>query len=162
MFKKEEPDLSPNPDSIRTMIAEGTNFKGVLSFDGSVRIDGRMEGEIVSNGTLFVGHKSVIQADIKVDSITIGGKICGNIIAATRLVMLSTAEVNGKIQTPILKIEEGAKFQGTCKMRQDTQETKSIPYNDSKTEIVEKAEVQVNNTPIKEVQVNNTPIKKVA
>jgi cytoskeletal protein CcmA (bactofilin family) len=151
MFKKEELNPPSNPMNVHTMIGEGTHFKGVLSFDGSVRIDGILEGEIDSKGTLIVGDKSVIQADIKVDSITIGGKIRGNITARSRLVMLPTADVNGKIQAPVLKIEEGAKFQGTSRTGKDVQETKSISYNDDKTKVIKKPELQVNETPIKKV-----------
>lgn len=151
MFKKEEPGSPPNLMDVYTMIGEGTTFKGVLTFDGSVRIDGSLEGEINSNGTLIVGDKSVIQADIKIGSITIGGKINGNIIATRQLVMLPTANVNGKIQAPVLKVEEGAKFQGTSNMGKNIQETKSISYNDNKTKVLNKSELPVNGTPIKKV-----------
>lgn len=122
----------PNTKDIRTILGEEAHFNGVLSFEGAVRIDGKLDGEIVSNGTLFVGEKSEIQADIRIGSIVIGGKVRGNIIATTRLEILSNAEIFGNIQTPLLKIEEGAIFQGTCEMCSIEQEPKSISYVDNK------------------------------
>lgn len=124
--------IAPGPKEIRTILGEDALFEGVLSFDGAVRIDGKLKGKIISKGTLLVGEKSVIEADIKVDSIIIGGKIIGNIIATSRLEMLSNAEISGNIQTPFLKIEEGAIFLGACKMRKIDYETKSISYVEGK------------------------------
>jgi cytoskeletal protein CcmA (bactofilin family) len=117
-----------NPKEIRTILGEDAYFNGNLSFEGSVRIDGKLDGEIVSKGTLVVGEKSVVQADIHTESIIIGGKVCGNIVATDRLEMLSNSEICGNIQTPLLKIEEGATFQGVCEMHQHDQHPKSIPY----------------------------------
>ncbi len=126
--------IAPNtpPKEIRTILGEDALFEGVLSFDGAVRIDGKLKGEIISKGTLLVGEKSVIEADIKVDSIIIGGKVLGNIIATSRMEMLSNSEISGNIQTPFLKIEEGAIFLGACKMHKPDYETKSISYVEEK------------------------------
>ncbi len=99
---------------------------------GCHRFNGNIEGEITSEGNLFVGDKSVIKADIKVNTITVEGKIFGNITATRQLVILSSAEVYGNIKTPSLQIEEGAKFQGTCDMEIDVQKPKSITYNKTK------------------------------
>jgi cytoskeletal protein CcmA (bactofilin family) len=148
MIKREKHNSPSYPENIRTIVGEGTKFKGTLSFDGSARIDGNMEGEIISKGTLIVGENSVIKADIKVDSITVGGKVCGNITAISRLVVLSGAEINGNIQAPNLQIEEGAKFEGTCEMRPDVKEAKLISH--SKTDNSEKAELPANNKTLKE------------
>ncbi len=126
---RKEKTASPHSHrDIRTILGEGTHFNGILSFEGAVRIDGKLDGEIISKGTLFVGEKAVIQADIKVDTLIVGGKICGNITLVSRMEMLSHAEVCGNIQVPVLKVEEGAIFQGTCDMRRNNQETKSISY----------------------------------
>jgi cytoskeletal protein CcmA (bactofilin family) len=147
MFKKGKHISPASPKGIGTIIGKGVCFKGVLSFEGYAHIDGNVEGEIDSTGTLVVGDNSLIQADIKVGSLTVGGKICGDITATCRLVMLPTAEVSGKIQAPVLKIEDGAKFKGTCDMKQDTKETKSISYWKSTT--VKKAGSQDQSIPQK-------------
>jgi cytoskeletal protein CcmA (bactofilin family) len=126
--KKEKLTPTPYPKEIRTILGENAHFNGVLSFEGAVRIDGNVKGEIISKGTLLVGEKSVIQAEIKAESIIVGGKICGNVTAVNRLELLSNAEICGNIQTPLLKIEEGAIFQGTSEMQKYDQETKSISY----------------------------------
>ncbi len=132
LTRKEKNAPNSSPKEIRTILGEDAHFEGILSFDGAVRIDGKLKGEIISKGTLLVGEKSVIEADIKVDSIIVGGKILGNIIATSRLEMLSNAEISGNIQTPFLKIEEGAIFLGACKMHKVDYETKSISYVEEK------------------------------
>ena len=132
LTRKEKNAPANYPKEIRTILGEEAHFEGVLSFDGAVRIDGNLKGEIISKGTLLVGEKSVIEADIKVDSIIIGGKVLGNIIATSRLEMLSNSEISGNIQTPFLKIEEGAIFLGACKMHKLDYETKSISYIEEK------------------------------
>ncbi len=131
MIKRAKHISPSNPEDIRTIVGEGTQFKGALSFEGSARIDGKVEGEITSEGTLFVGEHSVIKADIKVNSITVSGKVCGNITASCRLVVLSGAEINGNIQAPSLQIEEGATFEGTCEMRPDVKGAKLIAHSKS-------------------------------
>lgn len=137
LFNKDDPTPQSNgtkststsgPKEICTILGEDAYFNGNLSFEGAVRIDGKLDGEIVSKGMLVVGEKSVIQADIQTESIIIGGKVCGNIIATDRLEMLSNSEICGNIQTPLLKIEEGAKFEGVCEMHQNEQQPKSISY----------------------------------
>ncbi|MBI5787283.1 MAG: polymer-forming cytoskeletal protein [Candidatus Schekmanbacteria bacterium] len=102
---------------INAFLGEGTNFKGVLAFEGTVRIDGKLEGEITSEDTLVVGEHAIVNAEINVGTIVISGKISGDITAKIRVDIKSTGEVYGNIQTPILTIEEGVIFQGTCDMR---------------------------------------------
>lgn len=148
MIKRGKRNSPSYPDNIRTIVGEGTKFKGVLSFEGSARIDGDMEGEIISKGTIIIGEHAVIQADIKVESVTVGGKVCGNITASGRLVVLSGAEINGNIQSPVLQIEEGAKFEGTCEMSSDVKATNLLSHN--KTDNSKKAELPEHHKTLKE------------
>ncbi len=101
---------------IKAYIGEETEFKGLLTFSGTVRMDGKLEGEIQSNDTLVVGETGVIQADIAVGTVICKGKITGTIKAKNRVEIHANSTVTGDIETPSLFIEIGAVFEGNCKM----------------------------------------------
>ena len=98
-------------------MGEGTNFKGILGFNGTFRIDSEFEGEIVTSDTLIIGETAVISAEITVGTIYVSGKVIGNITAKSRVEINSTGEVYGNIKTPVLVIDEGVIFEGNCSMK---------------------------------------------
>lgn len=106
-----------NPDEIIAFLGKGTRFKGVVTYEGTVRVDGHIEGEIVSSGTLVVGESAVIDAEVSVGTLVCGGKITGNVTATEKVQLLNPAVVSGSIKTPALMIEAGVKFNGQCEMK---------------------------------------------
>ncbi len=104
-------------DEIIAFLGKGTRFKGVVTYDGTVRIDGHIEGEVISTGTLIVGETAVIDAEVSVGSLVCGGKITGNITATEKVQLLTPAVVSGSIKTPVLMIEAGVRFNGQCEMK---------------------------------------------
>ena len=125
---KERPETGRN--EMQAFLGEGTDFKGVLAFEGTVRIDGKLEGEIISNDTLIVGENAVINAEINVGSISISGKISGDIVAKERIDIHAKGEVYGNIQSPVLTIEEGVFFQGNCNMQKPGE--RQVPFLEGK------------------------------
>ncbi len=123
MLKRDERDRpGSNPEEIIAFLGKGTEFKGVITYDGTVRIDGKVEGEIITKGTLIVGETAVIDAEINAGTVVSGGKIHGNITATAKVQLLSPAVLNGSVRTPVLIVEEGVKFNGNCDMgREETQ-----------------------------------------
>lgn len=100
-------------------VGNGTVLTGEANFKGMLRIDGRLTGRITSqDGTLLVGTNGQVDADIEVAVATINGTVNGDIIATERLEMGRAAHVKGNIQTPSLMIEQGAIFEGSCRMLQ--------------------------------------------
>lgn len=100
-------------------VGNGTALTGEANFKGMLRIDGRLSGRITSqDGTLLVGTNGQVDADIEVAIATINGTVNGDIIATERLEMGRAARINGNIQTPSLMIEQGAIFEGSCRMMQ--------------------------------------------
>ena len=97
-----------------TFLGKGSHFKGIVTFEGTIRIDGRLEGEIHTKGTLVVGEHAVIEGDIGADVVISGGRVTGNIIASQKVQLLSTGVVLGTIKTPLLSVEEGVRFMGNC------------------------------------------------
>jgi len=117
LSKREEKRNGSNTDEIIAFLGKGTRFKGVVAYEGTVRIDGHIEGEIVSTGTLVVGETAVIDAEVSVGSLVCGGKITGNVTASEKVQLLSPAVVTGSIKTPVLLIEAGVRFNGQCEMK---------------------------------------------
>ncbi|MFH0924738.1 MAG: polymer-forming cytoskeletal protein [bacterium] len=116
MRKKEGVGVSNIVGEINAFLGEGTEFKGILAFEGTVRIDGKLEGEIVTTDTLIVGEQAILNAEINVGIIVISGKITGNITAKQKIEINKTGQVFGNVKTPSLVIEEGVVFQGSCEM----------------------------------------------
>jgi len=114
LLKKEKKE--PSFGDIKAFLGEGTEFRGTLSFEGTVRIDGKLEGEIISKDLLIVGETAFIKAEIEVGRMINSGNIEGNIMAQQRIEILPPGSVKGHIRTPNLILMEGAKFNGTCEM----------------------------------------------
>ncbi|HDG97020.1 MAG TPA: polymer-forming cytoskeletal family protein [Desulfobacterales bacterium] len=109
--------MKKTKEEMNAFLGEGTEFEGKLSFTGSVRLDGRFKGEILSEGTLVVGDSASIEGEIDVSEIIVSGEIKGSITASKRIEIHAPGKVFGNIQAPVVIIEEGVIFEGTCKMQ---------------------------------------------
>ena len=96
------------------------------AYDGEAEgdIDGRIEGEINTTGNLIIGKNAVVEADIKVGTISVSGKVVGSIHAKGNITLHQSAKVYGNLFTPALTMEEGVFFQGNCQMEENV---KKIP-----------------------------------
>ena len=103
--------------SLSGFVGSGTVITGEASFKSMLRVDGRFSGRISSaGGALIVGAGGQVDANIEVAVATIHGVVNGDIIASDRIELGRAAKLNGNIQTPSLMIEQGAIFEGSCKM----------------------------------------------
>lgn len=97
----------------------GTVMAGEAVFKGMLRVDGNLTGQVSSDdGTLLVGSNGQVDAGVNVSIATIHGTVNGDIVATKRIELGRSAKVVGNIQTPALVIEQGAIFEGNCKMVQ--------------------------------------------
>jgi cytoskeletal protein CcmA (bactofilin family) len=104
--------------SISTFLGADSRIEGTIEFQGTIRMDGRVKGRILSNGgTLIVGEKAVIHADIRVDSIIVMGEINGTIDAQKKVEVYPPGRVNGDIEARVISIEPGGVFTGNCSMK---------------------------------------------
>ncbi|RMH05978.1 MAG: polymer-forming cytoskeletal protein [Nitrospirae bacterium] len=103
-------------DQHYTFLGRGVDFKGIAQFEGTVRVDGRFEGEMHTNDTLIIGEHAVIKGNISGNVVVSGGKVQGNITAHQRVQLFTPAVVIGDIKTPNFSMEEGVYFQGMCDM----------------------------------------------
>ncbi len=111
MFKKNQSD-----EKFDTLLSDGTQFIGKLTAKGAIRIDGEVEGEVITEGSVFLGEKGKIKGKITASKVMVAGKVEGNIIASETLSLLNTANVYGDITTKHLIIDEGAILQGRSNM----------------------------------------------
>jgi len=107
------------------LIGKGTNFEGKLESAGDIRIDGRFNGKISVSGTLSVGESGLVEADIHAPFVVIGGRFRGNIFAEERVEILPQANVYGEIETPSVVLQDGAIFEGNCRMREASVDEKN-------------------------------------
>jgi cytoskeletal protein CcmA (bactofilin family) len=107
---------TPEQAEITAFLGKGTEFKGVLSFEGTIRVDGKVEGEVISKDTLIASDGAFLQGEISVGTIILSGRIVGNINASQKVHLLAPASIQGNIKTPKLIIEEGVTFDGKCEM----------------------------------------------
>ena len=108
-----------NGGTLNGYIDKGSQVRGELSFDDGFRIDGRFEGKIRSGSELVIGETADVTADIDVAKLSVNGSLKGSVKAGERVELLSKAKVFADVVTPVLKIEEGAVFQGSCQMGEE-------------------------------------------
>jgi cytoskeletal protein CcmA (bactofilin family) len=114
-MKERSQQIEQDSDNF-TLLGKGADFKGVMSFDGTVRIDGHVEGEIYISGTLIVGEYAVIEGVVSVGVLMNSGKINGTVTALEKIHILKPGVLVGDIRTPVIAIEEGSHFHGMCDM----------------------------------------------
>ncbi len=91
---------------LNAYLAKGTNFKGELRFSGIVRLDGRFDGRIISDGTLVVGDTGVLKGEINVGELLSSGIVEGT-IKATKAIDVSEGKLLGEVFTPSLNVAPG-------------------------------------------------------
>ena len=95
-------------DPLATFIGHGVRCKGVMTSEGQMQIEGSLEGEIHAKGTVLVGEKAVVKANIRAGTVISRGQISGTIVARKEVRLLSSAIVIGTLSTPHLSVEKGA------------------------------------------------------
>ena len=96
----------------RNVLSSDVEIKGIVKFTNDLVVDGRIEGEIHSEGNLTVGENARLKAEIKTGTVVVYGKVHGNIIASDKVELKASAEVVGDIKAKTLSIEPGAIFVG--------------------------------------------------
>ncbi|UVT16356.1 MAG: polymer-forming cytoskeletal protein [Nitrospira sp.] len=104
------------PDEV-AFVGKDVEFKGIITYSGTVRIDGALDGEIHTDGGLLVGPEAVIKAKVTAGTVVCHGTITGDIQATNQIVLRAPAVVQGSLTTPVLSMEEGVVFNGTLEMK---------------------------------------------
>ena len=115
------------PAATRNVLSTDVEIKGTVKFTNDLVVDGRIEGEINSDGNLTVGENARIKAEIKTRTIVIYGKVHGNMTATDRIELKASAEVVGDLKAKTLSIEAGAIFVGKSTVGTPAQAPASTP-----------------------------------
>jgi cytoskeletal protein CcmA (bactofilin family) len=107
-------------NEVNALLGRGSEFEGKLTFEGTVRIDGRFIGEIFSEDTLIIGESGQVHAEIRVDTVIVYGEVVGNINAGNCVELHAPARLRGNIITPNLQADKGVVFDGAVKMRDNS------------------------------------------
>ena len=97
---------------ITTLLGRGATFEGKLTFEGTVRIDGRFKGEVFTDDTLVIGEGAHVEAQIDVGDVIIQGTVVGNVTAKRSIEIHAPGRVKGDVHTPSLQIDKGVIFEG--------------------------------------------------
>jgi cytoskeletal protein CcmA (bactofilin family) len=108
--------IKPEQGGELNLIAAGTVVEGKLRTPGSIRIDGRIAGEVTATQNVSIGSTGDVDGNITAKNVTIGGRIKGMVVAQEKLVFEAKAVVRGDIRAAKLVIDEGALFDGKCMM----------------------------------------------
>jgi cytoskeletal protein CcmA (bactofilin family) len=126
MLKRDELTSVPAAaGDLNALLGRGSEFEGKLTFEGTVRIDGKFTGTIVTNDVLVVGEGAKIQAEIQAGTVIVHGEINGDVKAKSAVELHHPARMKGNMDTPSLMIEKGVTFEGQCKMDAPPEKSKS-------------------------------------
>src|SRR5680860_982968 len=118
------------------IIRKGTQISGDVTCTGDIRIDGVLNGTLISEGKVVVGESGVVDGEVTCKNADVSGKINAKIVVKELLQLKTTAKILGDINTNKLSIEPGANFTGTCNMGSVVKETK----NDQRQEVFQEAQ----------------------
>jgi len=104
--------MNNTPNSTKNVLSSDVEIKGNLKFSGELTMEGKLEGEISSDGVLHLGESGAVNGNVNVNTVVVRGKINGNVVAKDKIEIKSKAEVFGDIRAAKLVIEEGVTFVG--------------------------------------------------
>ncbi len=115
------------------LLGAGTVIKGDIESDGDFRIDGKLQGSIVSKGKIVIGNTGQVEGEVTCQNADVSGNIKANIRVRELLTLKSTSVINGDIITGKLSIEPGAKFTGSCDMGENKLQGNTVPNRNEKS-----------------------------
>lgn len=125
MFSK---NSEPSTDKVDTIIGNGTHFNGSLNVEGTLRVDGAVDGEVKCNGDVIIGKTGVVRASVGGRNVTVAGEVQGNMTLDGKLEISATGKVLGDIDVHKLVINEGALFKGKSMMHENGQTAEKASF----------------------------------
>ena len=117
-------------DAIMNVFHKGSTVDGKIKINGSIRIDGKLKGEVEATEAVIVGETGVIQGDIKAKETNISGKCTGQILAENTVLLHASAQINGDVKCKKLVVDEGVMIDGNISMRD---KSRNVPEEKEKT-----------------------------
>jgi cytoskeletal protein CcmA (bactofilin family) len=99
-----------------TLIGEEAYFNGMLAVKGSLRVEGSVEGDVSDAVSVEIGPKGRVKGNISAESLSVAGVVEGDVTVTKQIELLANSRLRGNIRAGVLRIEEGASFDGSCSM----------------------------------------------
>jgi cytoskeletal protein CcmA (bactofilin family) len=145
-------DGSAAPESVISIIGPGMTIVGNVETDGTVRIEGTVEGSIKAGKAVVIGKQGLVSGDISTQDAVISGRVDGTLIAASRLELQATCHIDGEVHTRRMQLEEGAVLNGNVHMGQD------LPKDVGKAPISSTPKLRENKKPEKVASPEPAPV----
>ncbi|MCH7755494.1 polymer-forming cytoskeletal protein [candidate division KSB1 bacterium] len=123
MLGKKGEDFN-NSGNLNTIIGKGSSIDGTMKVNSTLRVDGRVKGNVTTTDSLVIGKDGIINGEVVVRNAIIGGKLKGKLTASGKVILEAKSVFSGELKTTKLVIDEGAVFEGSCSMSAESAEEK--------------------------------------
>jgi cytoskeletal protein CcmA (bactofilin family) len=115
--------------TIHSYVGSNTTIKGNLECSENFLVEGTVEGNLNSRGTIVLGKDSVVRGEVRAREVAVSGIVVGTIRCSNRLEIFQSAKIIGTIQAPVMKMEPGALVNGRVLMSRKNEEVELIPHS---------------------------------
>jgi cytoskeletal protein CcmA (bactofilin family) len=109
-------EIGTPPEAVISIIGPGMKVIGDCQSDGTVRVEGTVEGSIKAGKAVVIGKQGVVIGDIHTQDAVVSGRVTGSLVAESRLELQATCQIEGEVRTRRMQLEEGALLNGTVHM----------------------------------------------
>jgi cytoskeletal protein CcmA (bactofilin family) len=117
MFSSKDKQPQKTKTMERNVVAKNTTIVGDIKSDGDFRIDGSLEGTLITNGRVIIGEEGIIKGKVEASDADIEGTFSGELLVSNILTIKATANISGDVVIGKLSVEPGATFNATCSMK---------------------------------------------
>ena len=118
--------VQPGRDNVISIIGPGMRVTGDCETDGTLRVEGTVEGTVRAGKAVVIGKDGVIVGDVETQDAIIGGRVTGAVVAESRLELQASCVIEGEIRARRIKLEEGGRVNGTVNIG-DMNDRKRVP-----------------------------------
>jgi len=122
---------STSPDSVISIIAAGMSVQGDCDTDGTLRIEGRVEGTVRAGKAVVIGKEGFVDGHVFTQDAVISGRVSGTVTADSRLEVQATARIDGEVNARRMQLEEGAELNGRLTMGDRSGEARGVSATSS-------------------------------
>ena len=120
MFNSSKKPATVDPNSISiNIISKGTEILGDINSQGDMRIEGIVNGSLQCKARVVIGDSGEVKGNITANDAVISGKVIGNVMVSEHLFLKATAKIFGDLVVGKIVVENGAEFNGSCKMNSE-------------------------------------------
>ena len=113
---RDRDSIQASPESVISIIGPGMTIVGDCETDGTVRVEGTVQGSVKAGKAVVIGKQGVVVGDVVTQDAVVSGRVEGLLVAASRLELQSTCHIEGEVQTRRMQLEEGAVLNGSVQM----------------------------------------------